>query len=246
MSIESFGCDLTQAQIASLASGDTNNEEIGQALTGLSGVFLARFLKLRMQRADAEDLVSETLRRIIKHGKTFRDRGEGSFRAWSRKIADNVFLTWQANRKRGGTTLSDSEMLSAIVAPPVEDDDEATEPEQTTLKYVIREAFGFLPERDRELLTWRAINEEPSADIAQRLGTSDAAVRQSFKRAKAKLKDRLMASWPQINDWRVSLILKKHDPSLSDSLIDSERQEITCLQEIASVIQHLVDPLPLG
>ena len=79
--------------------------------------WLARF---RLQGADREDLVQESLTAVLRHVGTFHHGGEGSFRAWLRAIVVNRVREFWRRRDRHPQARGDShvaDMLDQLESP---------------------------------------------------------------------------------------------------------------------------------
>jgi len=103
-------------------------------------------------------------------------------RAWLRTVAAREYLH-SAPRTR--EILADAGTLDGAVPGQVMGKMEFTGEEQAVL-----EALGGLPQRQRESMAWHFDGFTP-AEIAERLGTDPAAVRQSLARARRNLARRL-------------------------------------------------------
>jgi RNA polymerase sigma factor (sigma-70 family) len=103
-------------------------------------------------------------------------------RAWVRTVATRAFLRslpWSREIP------ADASVLEDAIAAPVIGKIEFSSEEQAVL-----EALAGLPHRQREAMAWHFDGFTPT-EIAERLGTNSAAVRQSLARARRNLARRL-------------------------------------------------------
>ncbi|MBR2596913.1 MAG: sigma-70 family RNA polymerase sigma factor [Solobacterium sp.] len=127
-------------------------------------------------RADAEDLVSET---FVKAFLSWN--GQGSLRAWLYRVLKNLFID-EVRRKKRFLNEGDK-MLAYAEAPPPENEGIRSE-DLEWLHQKIRE----MPPADQELLLLTLYSRLSDAEIAAQLKTDPANVRVRRHRLKEKLK----------------------------------------------------------
>lgn len=172
------------------------------ALTELLQAYLIRlraFVRLRMSpelraQESASDLVQSVCREVLEGLDAFEYRDERQFRAWLftttlRKIQGRMDYYRAAKRdlKRvAAPRTSDPglETLAAAYSPIATPSKEAMLHEHVER---IENAFGRLPELDREVITLSRFAGLPHKEIAEHLGKSEAATRTLLYRALAKL-----------------------------------------------------------
>lgn len=121
----------------------------------------------------APDLVAETFARAWLVRRRFRDHASESALPWLLGIAGNVLReSLRKRRIEGGARLR----LGLPERMEVDPQLEAVE-ERLSLPEALSRALAQLPERDRELLRLRAVQERPYREIANRLGCSPQAAR---------------------------------------------------------------------
>jgi RNA polymerase sigma-70 factor, ECF subfamily len=126
----------------------------------------------------AEDLTVETLWRIYRARQQFRP--DGSFAAWSRRIATNLALDY-LRRKRPERSL----LAEPAGATPAD----RLVQEETRKK--IRQAFRRLPAKLQVPATLALVEEQPYGEIANALGISVGAVKLRVFRAIRVLRKKL-------------------------------------------------------
>jgi RNA polymerase sigma-70 factor (ECF subfamily) len=132
-------------------------------------------LYLSGERAEAEDITSETFVRVWTSSEPIR---MATVKAYLFTIARNLFL--QGLRKRSRHVALDEEMR----------DPQASPYEQAEQKAEVRAVLAGLqklPEIDRSALLMRAFDEMPYEEIARALGISLAAVKVKIHRARLAL-----------------------------------------------------------
>ncbi len=135
-------------------------------------------------RYDAEDSVHEAFLSIIRKDRIaeLKKLGPGEIKAYLIVTVKNASLRcYNFRRKNSGENIDD--LLSVEGGVSAED---STFSEYESEK--IKEALSKLPPGDFELLYESAVLEHSSADIAERLGIAENAVRQRIFRARKRLK----------------------------------------------------------
>lgn len=126
----------------------------------------------------AEDLTVETLWRIYRARQQFRP--DGSFRAWSRRIATNLALDYLRRKRPERSLLTEP----AGATPP-----DRLVQEETRQK--IRQAFRRLPAKLQVTATLALVEEQSYDEIADALGISVGAVKLRVFRAIRALRKKL-------------------------------------------------------
>jgi RNA polymerase sigma-70 factor (ECF subfamily) len=91
--------------------------DVVELYTPLLDDWLTRF---KLQGADREDLVQESLTTVLQHLGSFRHHGQGSFRAWLRAVVANRVREFWRRRGRHPQATGDSdfaEMLQQLESP---------------------------------------------------------------------------------------------------------------------------------
>jgi len=133
-------------------------------------------------RSDAEDVVQETVVRACKSYASFR--GDSSFLTWTYTILARVAQA--SNQGRSRCIPADYAMSQPQQLPPVDRaviiDDDAR---------CVIEAIRSLPERQREMVTLRFLEELSYAEIAEALAISVGTVKATIFEAKMSLRSTL-------------------------------------------------------
>lgn len=136
-------------------------------------------------KADAEDVVQETMLRMCKSYDSFR--GDSSFLTWVYAIL--VRVAEAANRRRSKTLPAEYAAHQAQELPPV---DNAVIDDENKRRMI--DAIRSLPQRQREMITLHFLQELPYAEIAGALGVSVGTVKATVFAAKKSLRSALTAT----------------------------------------------------
>lgn len=141
-------------------------------------------------RDAAEDLAQETLFEAWRHEHRLRDPEKRA--AWLAGIARNVCLRWARRRARDAARLvrrlSDDAAPQDLDTRPADDFDLEIELERGELAALLDRALGLLPPATRAVLVGRYVEESPHAEIAARLGLTEATVAKRLERGKLALR----------------------------------------------------------
>lgn len=129
---------------------------------------------------DAADAVSDAVLDAFESMKKLRD--EKAFKAWIVKI-----LTVKIKNKQ-------KEYIEKRDAPELESVEQEIASENSTNGIEIMEAFAVLEETERLVLSLNAAAGYTSDEIAKMCGTNSSTVRSKLRRAKIKLKQRLISN----------------------------------------------------
>lgn len=129
-------------------------------------------------RDDAKDVLQESLIKIFSNIEKFEDRGEGSLRAWMRRIVVNEALM-QLRRKTRSFEVPISEELKDS---PEEEPDFENVPME-----MLQEMIRSLPDGYRTVFNLYVFEEMSHKEIASLLGISENTSYSQFSRAKSLL-----------------------------------------------------------
>jgi RNA polymerase sigma-70 factor (ECF subfamily) len=168
---------------------------------------LRAFVRLRTGEAvrakeSCSDLVQSVCVEALRELPACRAGDESQFRGWLCTVALHKILDkrkfWEAARRdagreaQPGAASSDGDLLAAYATFCTPSQDLAAQEEVAR----IERAFDALPEDYREVIALSRLAGLSHRDIAERLGSSEAAVRQLLHRARARLARLLGASAP--------------------------------------------------
>lgn len=152
---------------------------------------LRAFVRLRMGaelRAKEEscDIVQSVAREVLQHEGRFQHGGESGFREWlfttaHRKVVNHL-VRLRAQKRGGGTREAVlPEELAGLAATPSK---HASAREELA---AVEAAFDALTAEQREVVTCARLLGMSHAEIAQRLGKNEVAVRKTLSRGLARL-----------------------------------------------------------
>jgi RNA polymerase sigma-70 factor (ECF subfamily) len=155
----------------------------------------------------AEDLAQETLYEAWKHRYELRDSEHASH--WLTGIARNVCLRWRQRERRDAARYTDLPMppdsagedvypAHATLETLAGDFDLEREVERHELATLLDQAMAFLPPDTRAILIGRYVERSKHAELAQRLGISEAAVKVRLHRGKRALRRVLLSEFADI------------------------------------------------
>ncbi len=171
---------LSPEEFASLKGGDETAQLsfVRRFAPCIKGLVKKRFGVLDV---DAEDVVAETLYKVIKNIHRFDPTRGSKFSTWVFQIAINTARDWCRKNSQSRCLIYDVESIS------IEPDKAQNEEESTEDGRLMRDAMSQLDEIDRQILEWDA-NDVPLVQIAKYLGMQEGTVRQRKSRALKKLK----------------------------------------------------------
>ncbi len=151
-----------------------------------------------LQTADAEDVTQDVLVRLTRYLHTY-DRGQGPFRAWLRRVAENAWADHVEQRLKGGQGAGGSGPLDRLQAVP-DRRGLGDELEEEYLREMLTIAQARLPVSARD---WRvfwalAVEGRPGRAVAEEHGLTAANVYVIKNRVQKALRaelERLEALW---------------------------------------------------
>jgi RNA polymerase sigma-70 factor (ECF subfamily) len=160
---------------------DPTEAELGRIPEKLRRFFLSRGVRTE---DDAKDLAQETLLRVLQR----LSRGEplDSPEAYSLGVAKNVFFEYCRRVSKANTHDGLSGVVDLAGA-----ENPLTDALVTSRAMRFRKALDLLPEKMRDLLVKRFVEEVPSRTIAREEGITTDAVDMRVYRAKRELKKRM-------------------------------------------------------
>lgn len=146
-----------------------------------------RFLRLRCERAEAEDLTQDTLLRGVRSLPTYRPTG--SMRPWARAIARNVYLEQRrAARRRERVIVAEPETVREPLALDVPPDVCA---QLGQMRRRLQAAVDAMPDRLFEVFFLVYLEERTYDEAQKELGISRDAVKMRALRVRRYLQEEL-------------------------------------------------------
>lgn len=147
-----------------------------------------------VDEADRNDLVQDALLQVIRKLGTFR--GDSQFSTWLYRVTANAALMrLRSDRRRRQTSYDDhaSEAEQALALSLVMPGGEWSERadaryDMAQRRARLEHALSNLPEGYREVVIEHYLEGEPLQDLADRLGTTESAVRSRLHRARTTLR----------------------------------------------------------
>lgn len=146
-------------------------------------------LRLLGNADDAAEATQEAYIRVVRSLKGFRE--VGAFPTWLFKIVSNVCLTEMRKRTRRDIP---SEIEPGADREPVDVEDLAME---RVFRVEIDRCLAKLPEVYRSVIVLRDVYDLSGEDTAKILGVTTGAVKVRLHRARKRLRDELLAAFPE-------------------------------------------------
>jgi RNA polymerase sigma-70 factor (ECF subfamily) len=176
------------------------------SLLGIYRRYLAVLARTQISRrlqgkADASDLVQETLLEAHRHFRDFRGSSEGEFVSWLRTILAGLIANhvrrYLGTKRRDArlertlaVELSDaSGVLGVELAADVSSPSQQAVHHEASLQ--LANALEMLPDHYREVIMLRHLEGLPFAQVAERMGRSVESVEKLWVRALARLRQTL-------------------------------------------------------
>lgn len=171
-----------------LKQGD--KQALGEFYDTYSPVLLAICMRYTGIREDAEDVLHESLIKILKGLGKFNPRFSGSFEVWIRRITVNTsldFLREKMKAKKLNTWTLNEELVTEE-----EDNDPSPFPEKLESGTVIR-LIGELPDGYRTVMNLYVFEDYSHKEIAAELGISENTSKSQLSKARALLRRKVIS-----------------------------------------------------
>ncbi len=173
--------------------GPLRADEFEQLTADIARPLHATALRLTRNRADADDLVQETLFRAFRSLATFR-RGT-KFRAWMFRILHNVFINRIRHEQLAPAATDPADIDPADAAHPVPDIRALGELPALADRHFderVKAAVDALPENFRAPLVLFSVGDLSYQEIADTLGIPIGTVMSRLHRARKQLRNELL------------------------------------------------------
>ncbi|MGQ9467250.1 MAG: RNA polymerase sigma factor [Anaerolineae bacterium] len=134
---------------------------------------------------DAEDLTARTFYRALEHLPRYQERGL-PFTTWLYRIAHNIVVNWQRDRRRRPVVALDR----VVTYAGAEGDPQGAVEEQEDREQLLRAFRRLSPER-QTLLILKFVEGMSNAQIGAIMGRSEAAIKSLYHRTLLELKRNL-------------------------------------------------------
>ncbi len=148
-------------------------------------------------RSEAEDAVQETLLRAWRGQRRFEGRCQ--LGSWLQRIATNVCIDMLGARSRRAVPVDPTALRDASFQAGAETDPVAQALTRETFRLALLLALERLPPRQRAVLMLREALSWKASEIAELLGTSDAAVNSALQRARASLESTRPSDYSELS-----------------------------------------------
>ncbi len=175
------------AELPAAARGD--RDAYGRIVRACQNTVTAIALAITRDVQASEDIAQEAFLRAWQ--QLDRLKNSTSFLPWLRQITRNLARDWLRAHRHRPMTGEGAEIAIGLAADPAPAPDEQLAMTEQELAAV--EIISALPEDSRETLLLFYREGQSSQQVAQLLGLSDAAVRKRLSRARACVRDELLA-----------------------------------------------------
>ncbi len=163
------------------------NIEIGLLYSEYRDLINSYILRLSRDRDTADDLTQETFVRIQKSFHTF-DPARGSFFAWARTIARNIYIRHKSGRAYRESPVAEGMDRMADIRPGA-----PAQVEQSTITSLVATAVESLPEPERSIIKHKYVESLTLDEIAAKVGISRRTVSRRYLKAMELLKNSMEA-----------------------------------------------------
>jgi len=179
---------LRQDWTERLKKGD--KQALEEFYDSYSPMLLAICMRYTAIREDAEDVMHESLIKILKGLEKFNPRFSGSFEVWIRRITVNTSINFLRERMKAQKLNNRATNEEILVEE--EGSDTSSLPEQLEPEAVIR-LIGDLPDGYRTVLNLYVFENYSHKEIATELGISENTSKSQLSKARALLRKKVIA-----------------------------------------------------
>ena len=139
---------------------------------------------------DAEDVLHDGFIKIIKNLHTFRDREDGSFTGWMKRIMVNTSLNLIRDRSKENKFIDIDPLVEKIVVPEEEETDSLFNTESFSQEMIMK-MICELPAGYRTVFNMYVFEDYTHREIAGILNFSENTSKSQLSKARAMLKKKL-------------------------------------------------------
>jgi RNA polymerase sigma factor (sigma-70 family) len=173
-----------------MRSSSKRSDEFGVVYRALAPKILVYFARRTFEAEVAADLTAETLTAAFVARSRFRGHSDAQVEAWMYRIAERQLSNWA----RSGRVQARAVKRLKIDVPSVTSDDVERIEQLADLhgmRRALADALDALPERQRDAVRLRVVDEASYEEIAQTMGARVDAVRMLVSRGLRSLADAL-------------------------------------------------------
>jgi RNA polymerase sigma-70 factor, ECF subfamily len=182
-----FSIDKSVLEKAS--RGDTG--ALGSLMVSLRPTIDKQLLRYPLSDEDRRDVAQSTLMQIVRRVGSFR--GESSFSTWLFRVTANEALMAMRSQRRHRSRLVEGLSLEDLGALPAANDADGNDRAEVVAATSerdarVRKALDELPEEYRKVVALHYHQDLGLQEIAERLDTTESAVRSRLHRARSRLR----------------------------------------------------------
>ncbi|MDE0690942.1 MAG: sigma-70 family RNA polymerase sigma factor [Gammaproteobacteria bacterium] len=191
--------DSLHMQLAKRLAAARNGDAVAvEELVAFAAKFVYRRALVQVGRPhDAEEVVQEVMMKMLRRIDSLPQEGK-RIAGWLHRVTRNAAI--DRFRKRPPLERADAEVLAELAAPAeTEPADRAGRQELVDL---LLDFLGELPRRQREVFDLVELQGIAISDVASELRIRPSSVRGSLFKARRRLRQRMIAVWPGVEDER--------------------------------------------
>ena len=186
---------LDRSTLESASQGDPAS--LRSVVSGLRPHIEKQLLRYPLSEEDRKDVLQSTLVQIIRRIGSFR--GDSSFSTWLFRVTANEALMLMRSQRRHRARLIEGLDLEDLATLPGANDAVATERAdanavQNERDERVRRALAELPAEYRDVVALHYHQDLGLQEIADRIGSTESAVRSRLHRARARLRSLLQST----------------------------------------------------
>ncbi len=195
---ETDGDSLHMQLAKRLAAARNGDAAAVEQLVAFAAKFVYRRALVQVGRPhDAEEIVQEVMMKMLRRIDYLPQEGK-RIAGWLHRVTRNAAI--DRFRKRPPLQRADAEVLAELAAPS--ETEPADRAGRQELVELLLDFLGELPRRQREVFDLVELQGISINDVASELRIRPASVRGSLFKARRRLRQRMIAVWPDVGDER--------------------------------------------